>query len=246
MRRRLVSASVFSCALGLILTIGAAEAGIITWTGSELDSQASWHPSATHVVNGTSVDTTSGGSPLFTKLFEIRVLSAGESDSSALLNISADMTRLTDDSDFTLGLTDGTNFFTFIMADNNGGNLDLLRFTDSNNDDILEEQENLWSLLGSGTGMPAIGGDYSGSMSLSSSGGDTVVSGDFGTKHLDHTWVGFDLDWNSDIYLIGVSNHPDIESYRINNISFAVIPEPSTALLLGIGLSALAVTRSRG
>ena len=111
------------------------------------------------------------------------------------------------------------------------------------NDDILEQQDLLWSLSGSGTGMPAIEGDYSGSMSFSSSGGDTVVSGDFGTKHLDHTWVDFDLDWNSDIYLFGLSNHPNIESYRINNISFEVVPEPSTALLLGLGLVGIAARR---
>ena len=239
-----------ACVAVLVATAGQIQAGMITLTGAELNSDpnASFPSSRSRTVNGTSLDigTTSTlqiNQVLFIyDLFPAGILTA--SSPTETYTLSLNLTRVTDDHDIFYGLWDGTNFLTVTSYDGEAFQM----FDSATSDGVFMNlgtggtTTNYSSPFGTGSSFTT-GGEFSLAFSGSSyhailpdgSDGPTVTNSAFDRTKPISLLVGMN----------GQFEETSINSLSIGGPSITAVPEPSSLALFGIGACVAGVVAAR-
>ena len=189
----------------------------------------------------------------FEKLLVLPLIPAG-SLSGAIpepISVSINLTRLTDDYDPRILLSDGSNLVGAAIQDNNGGEAFGNTLIDLGN--VIASVERTTGFVGAG--YPAVGGSFDINLDWTLQSGLTTVDFAFGSGSASHSEITRALNPTSAIDFVFVAENDTAENYQINSLTVTTpvsgpippnpIPEPSSLLLLGSGLAGLAAWRRK-
>jgi hypothetical protein len=231
-------------AAALLFAVVAAPAQAASVTGQDIFNDPSvTFPTRSPSVSGTSLDFGSGSA--LGILFRMPLVAPGalsNSDAPTTISFTADMTRLTFDSDAGFFISDGTTMLGVLASDNTGGQL----ITDTGTDSGTTQTARSLVTFVTGLGFPAVDNSfsYSGEFVLSTTG--STVSGALNAGSISDSFAALDRSAGLDLLFLADDAG---EAYRLNTLdltnSAAPIPEPGTLPLALCGFVGLALVRRR-
>ncbi|MBE0574098.1 PEP-CTERM sorting domain-containing protein [Candidatus Dojkabacteria bacterium] len=232
----------------LMMGSAGAQAGTLTLTGAELTTYPGVSfPNFAPVISGDSIiiNKTIGGP--FSELMIFPLFSVGQLATflPAIVQVSLNFTRISSDFDPSLLVGDGTKMAGGSVFDNNGGGHQFLAM----NDVGTEATELSGAItLTTGLGFPSIGVSDQVDYIFKFASDIVSVTSTFRGSTITHDFdVGL-INFSAEINLIYIADN-DPEIYQINQVRITLpdtpsIPEPTTNLLIGLGLIGLVVMRN--
>ena len=220
----------------LLVAPVASRAALITLTGAEVyaDSRSSF-PTVTPTLSGSSLVFGSGNANEQLLRFSIGSAGACASAVSCSVTVEVNLTRLTDDSDPLLLLSDSTRMIGAVTFDNLDGGAGLIDALDQGTTGQTLTNTTILTNLG----YPAIGDSYLlrlvYDLRPTDSGVAVSLLGDAATGTLSG------LDLTKELRFVLLRDNDGAEQYQLNSLAFSVkpVPLPATAWLLLSGVGGL-------
>ena len=214
----------------------ASQAALITLTGAEVyaDSRSSF-PTVTPTVSGSSLVFGSGSASQQLLRFSIGPAGACASAASCSVTIEVNLTRLTDDSDPLILLSDSTRMIGAVTFDNLGGGAGLIDALDQGTTGQTVTNTTVLANLG----YPAIGDSYLVRLVYDLRPTDSGVAVSLLGDAASGTLSGLDL--TEELRLVLLRDNDGAEQYQLNSLAFSVtpVPLPAAAWLMFSGLAGL-------
>ena len=154
------------------------------------------------------------------------------------VDVIANLRRQSVDVELQIALWDGSSALGAGLFDNEGGGVQAWLTTSGGVHTSEIHDQPVWS-YGS---IFAVGNSGDVAVNFQISPTETLISSSSSGASIQFSTAPLDFDQGLSVLMFIQSPHEQVD---LNSIQLEVIPEPSTALLLGIGLSALAVRRKQ-
>jgi len=244
MKHSLALALVFVLSFGIVEPVESAMIYSFNGTGEDIYNHPDVSfPTRAPVPYGTSL-VFSTGTNLYEKLFELPLVPAGPVAPTDLLvaSISMNLTRLTADYDFNIGITDGANGVALYGGDNFSGGAGAREFVDAGTTIVYALDRTLFV----GAGFPPVGYPLDINFTMSLYDTFTNVTGGFLAGYGTVDTAPLDRSAGLSFVFAGDDVH---EAYQVNSLNIqvdrTVIPEPSALVVLALGVAGLVVRRRR-